>query len=501
MKWRNRPVLYEINTWVWLTDLRARYGQLLTLGDIPAREWDALATLHIDAVWFMGVWERSAASAGISNASPAQQDEFHHALPDYYSQDNIGSAYSIQNYRVAEFLGGPAGLARAREELAARGILLILDFVPNHVAPDHAWVTEHPEYFIRGTNDDLARAPQEFFDAGSLPNGKLLPDGQHHIIANGRDPHFAPWRDTAQLNAFDANLRTAALETVLNIAAQCDGMRCDVAMLLLNDIFARTWGELAGLPPATEYWSELIPQIKAKFPDVLFIAEAYWDLEYTLITQGFDYCYDKRLYDRVARDNAASVHTHLLARIDYQDHLMRFIENHDELRAAATLAPPKERAAAVIIATLPGAKLFHEGQFEGRKIRVPVFLARRAPEPRDYELESFYRKLLSAIDSDLFHAGEWRLCEPYGWSDNASFQNILAWSWQFGNQRALIVVNLANQRSQALVRLAWDDLGGRVWRLSDTLNGDLFLRDGNQLSQAGLYVDLDGYRFHFLNFE
>ncbi len=489
MQWQRRPVIYEINTCVWLHDLGERYQQTITLGNVPTQEWDALGALRVDAVWFMGVWERSPASAQISNANAAQQVEFRHALADFQPDDNIGSAYSVRAYTVAAALGGPEGLARARAELAARGLRVILDFVPNHVAPDHAWTTEHPEYFVRGAVNDLARAPEEFIERGGA------------IIANGRDPYFAPWRDVAQLNAFDDGLRAAAVATVQNIAAQCDGVRCDMAMLLLNEVFARTWGARAGAVPTTEYWNELIPAVKAQFPDFLFLAEAYWDLEFELMQRGFDYCYDKRLYDRLAHENAASVRGHLLGELDYQDRLVRFIENHDEARAAATFAPMQERAAAVIIATLPGAKLLYDGQLDGRKIKTPVFMRRRAPEPHNYELDMFYRALLKTVHADLFHAGEWRMCAVQGWSDNASNQNLLAWSWRHAARRMLIVINYSNRRSQGMVQALWDDLNGRVWRLSDALNGEVFLRDGAQMNQAGLFVDLDAWRFHFLEFE
>ena len=259
---------------------------------------------------------------------------------------------------------------------------LILDYVPNHVAPDHPWALEHPEYFIQGTAEDQEREPAAFLQVGEK------------IIACGRDPYFPAWPDVLQLNAFNPGLRQAAIETVTEIASQCDGMRCDMAMLLMNQIFERTWGERAGSRPAAEYWPELIGAVKRKHPTVKFIAEAYWDLEWELQLHGFDYCYDKRLYDRLEHDAAESVRLHLCADLAYQEKLVRFIENHDEPRAAMTFYPPKHLAAALMVTTLPGARLLHEGQFEGRKVRLPVFLARRPDEPVDEALQIYYRKLL-----------------------------------------------------------------------------------------------------------
>src|SRR2546423_1503492 len=266
--WPQRPVIYEVNTWVWLSELSRSYQRPITLQSVPAEQWDALALPGVDAGWLMGVWERSPAGMRIANENANLQADFRAALPNYTSIDNVGSAYCVRRYVVDEHLGGPAGLAAARQMLAQRGLRLILDFVPNHVAPDSPWVFDHPEYFIQGTREDLVQAPNSFFAAGSM------------VIANGRDPNFAAWPDVAQLNAFNPDLRRAVVETVNSIAEQCDGMRCDMAMLLLNDVFERTWGGRAGVLPPDEYWHEVISATRLQHPNVLFVAEAYWDLEW-----------------------------------------------------------------------------------------------------------------------------------------------------------------------------------------------------------------------------
>jgi hypothetical protein len=487
--WPNKhPLIYEINTWVWLQELGQAQGRPVTLADVPGTEWDALAALRPDAVWFMGVWERSPAGMAVSMNNAGLLADFQRALPDFAAADNVGSPYCVRRYVVDEQLGGPAGLASARQQLAQRGIRLILDYVPNHVAPDHPWVVEQPEYFIQGTVDDLAREPAAFLKVNE------------HIIACGKDPYFPAWPDVLQLNAFQPGLRQAALETVADIASQCDGMRCDMAMLLLNSIFEHTWGERAGAGPEREYWSELIEQVKQRQPEVIFIAEAYWDLEWELQQQGFDYCYDKRLYDRLEHDNAESVRLHLLADLAYQEKLLRFIENHDEPRAAATFSPEQERAAAVVATTLPGARLLHEGQLEGRKVRLPVFLGRRPPEPVDDPLRAFYQKLLPAIQIEAIREGDWQLCERDGWPDNQSCQNLVAWCWRKNEEYCLIVVNLSPQRSQALVKAPWPEVAGRRWGLHDLLSGESFERNGSEMFQPGLYVDLAAWSSHFLKF-
>jgi glycosidase len=477
--------LYEINTWVWLNELGRKYQMSLDLGSVPAAEWDSLAQLGFDAVWLMGVWERSPAGIAIANRNGGLLEDFHRALPDFRPEDNVGSPYCVRGYQVDQQLGGPKGLAKARKELAKRGMRLVLDFVPNHVATDHPWIYDHPEYFISGTADDVKRDPSSYLVIGK------------NIFACGRDPYFPAWPDVVQLNAFHPGLRQAVVETVSDIAFQCDGVRCDMAMLLLNTIFERTWKERAGAQPATEYWDEVIAPTQKAYPSFLFMAEAYWDLEWELQRHGFDFCYDKRLYDRLCHENAASIRQHLAADLGYQGKLLRFLENHDEPRAAAAFPAAKERAAAVAFATLPGARLFHEGQFAGRKIRLPVFLGRLPQEPEDDGLRSFYQNLVQSLAKSVLRDGEWNLCQLSGWPANQTCQNLLAWAWHKGQEKYLIVVNFSDSPAQGRVRVPWPELSGRAWRLSDALSRARYDRDGQEMSNPGLYVELSPWNYHF----
>jgi hypothetical protein len=489
LAWPRFPSLYEINTWVWLGELSRKQKTRVDLSSVPASEWDAIAAYGFDAVWLMGVWERSPESIAIANRNPELLASFRLALPDYRPEDNVGSPYSVRSYVVDEHLGGPSGLAVARQELAKRGVRLVLDFVPNHVAPDHPWATDHPEYFIHGTSEDVKSHPAAYLEA---PCG---------YCACGRDPYFPPWPDVLQLNAFDLQLRRAVIATVSKIAEQCDGIRCDMAMLMLNSVFEGTWGAQAGQPPKSEYWTDVISAVKAGHKNFLFIAEAYWNLEWQLQQLGFDFCYDKTLYDRLQHDNAESVRLHLCADAAYQNKLLRFIENHDEQRAAVVFPGAKLRAAAVTTATLSGARLFHEGQLEGRRIKLPVFLARRPDEPVDEDLLAFYKRLLKITDDPVFREGQWTLCERSGWPDNQSFQNVVAWAWRKDDQRYVVAVNLSEWQSQAQVRMPWADVGGTLWNLIELLSETTYPRGGDELLSPGLYLDLGPWGcqiFHFL---
>jgi hypothetical protein len=469
-----RPTVYEINTAVWLRRLGCR------LADVPAREWDALAALPVDAVWLMGVWKRSPAGLEIALAEPS--------LGLAPGDDVIGSPYCVGDYVVDERFGGPDGLTAARAQLAARGLALILDYVPNHVAPDHPWAASRPDCLLTATEEELAADPAAFLRTGA------------GVVARGRDPYFPPWPDVVQLNAFSPALRDAAAETLIAIGGQCDGVRCDMAMLMTNEVFSRTWGARAGAPPPVDYWPQLIPRAKAALPDMLFVAEAYWDMEWTLQQQGFDLCYDKRLYDRLAHESAEAVRGHLRADADYQERLIRFIENHDEPRAAATFGPGRARAAAVAMSTLQGARLYHDGQFDGLRAHIPVFVDRGPDEPRDDDLHAFYERLLRAVADSGLRDGRWQLCDCTGWPDNDSNRNLVAWCWATADARHLVVVNLSPAQAQAQIRLPWTDLAGRDWALTDRLDGRRFERPGDAMSADGLYVGLDPWGSHFLAF-
>jgi hypothetical protein len=301
------------------------------------------------------------------------------------------------------------------------------------------------------------------------------------------------------LNAFNPDMRKAAIGTVLSIADQCDGMRCDMAMLLLNRVFERTWGARAGSVPQTEYWRELIGTVRERYQNVLFMAEAYWDLEWELQQQGFDFCYDKRLYDRLEHDSAEQVRLHLGAESHYQERLVRFIENHDEPRAAAAFSSSKARAAAVTVSTLPGAVLFHEGQFEGRRARLPVFLRRRPREPADQSVVEFYGKLLGLLRGGDFKSGRWQLCERTGWPDNQSHLNLVAWCWTCKDTRHLVVINLSDRPSQGRVLIP-PAIDGGMLPMSDELSGIAYERHSGEIREAGLYVDLGPWAYHVLKF-
>jgi glycosidase len=468
-----------------LSELEAALGREATLDDIPDAELDQLAADGFDLVWFLGVWQTGEAARCVSRTKPEWHAEYRRVLPDFREDDVCGSCFAVRDYRVHEDFGGDEALARLRRRLKRRGLRLLLDFVPNHVAPDHPWVREHPEFFVPGTEPQLAAEPRNYCRLDTWHGPRVL--------AYGRDPYFDGWPDTLQLNYGNPDLQGAMLAELRRIARQCDGVRCDMAMLVLPEVFEKTWGI-----SARPFWPAATRAVRDELPGFLFLAEVYWDLEWTLQQQGFDYTYDKRLYDRLEAGLARPVREHLCAGLDFQDHLVRFLENHDEPRAAATFEPEVHRAAAVVTFLTPGLRFFHQGQREGRRVRISVHLGRGPSEATDAGIAAFYDRLVECLKDPAFRDGEWQRVEcRSAWDGNETWDSFVAFAWTDpGERRRLVAVNYAGHRSQCYVAMPWPDLDGRTWRLQDLTGPAVHDRPGGDLTCRGLYLDMPAWGCH-----
>jgi hypothetical protein len=484
------PSLYQINTRVWLTELSRKLGRAATLDDVPDTDLDRLAELGFDWIWFLSVWQTGLAGQRVSRANPEWRKEFQETLPDLREEDIAGSGFAITAYAVPADLGGDAALARLRKRLAKRGLKLMLDFVPNHMALDHPWVEDHPEYFVAGTEDLLGREPQNYIRI-KRKKGDL-------VLAYGRDPYFSGWPDTLQLDYGNPRLQEAMINELLKISGQCDAVRCDMAMLLLPEVFERTWGRRPEL-----FWPRATKKVRDQHPDFCFMAEVYWDLEWTLQQQGFDYTYDKRLYDRLREGHARPVREHLHAELDYQNRLARFLENHDEPRASASFDPLVHRAAAVITYFIPGLRFFHQGQFEGRMKRISPHLVRAPEESPNQKIEEFYDHLLAILRKPVVKNGEWQSLDGQAaWDGNGSWDSFVAHSWlRSGGERMLIAVNYAPHSSQCYLTLPFPEIKNHSVRLKDLLSPADYVRDGNELLERGLYLDLQPWSYHVFDLE
>ncbi len=486
------PVLYQINTRVLLAGISARFGRQASLDDIPDAALHGVAELGFDWVWFLGVWQTGAAGRAISRSNPAWQDGYRHALADLRPEDISGSPYAISDYRADAAFGGNEALERLRRRVNAAGLRLMLDFVPNHLAPDHDWVASRPSLFMHGTEADLASHPQDWLRIGEAGDAGSI------VLAHGRDPYFPGWVDTVQLDYANPETRSAMGEVLLDLAGRCDGLRCDMAMLLLPEVFRQTWSDSLRGRPVAGFWPDIIPRLRARHPGFCLMAEVYWGRDREMIEQGFDFAYDKSLYDALVAGDGPLVRDLLAADPDWQGHLARFLENHDEPRAASTLPLPRHKAAAVLSFAAPGLRLLHQGQLEGARVHIPIHLNRGPVEDIDIAVHEFYLDLLSVLRDPVLRNGSYQpVAADPAWDGNPSHRAFTAaiWSDESG-PRLLCVVNYGDSRGQCRVRLSHPRLAGQLVSLSDRLGPEHYARDGGALAGEGLYLDLPGWGYN-----
>ncbi|MFA7228082.1 MAG: alpha-amylase family glycosyl hydrolase [Melioribacteraceae bacterium] len=488
------PSIYEINTRVWLK----RFDQGLikaSLNDIPNSYWNGLVEKGIDYIWLMGIWK---ISDSIIEKYCFENDlvkNYRRALKDWKKEDVIGSPFAVRDYEINPALGDKRSLLELKSVLNKKGIKLILDFVPNHFSAENDLLKSDPEIFLSVDKKYYETDPHTFYKPFV---------NEEKYFAHGRDPFFPAWQDTVQVNFFSQYAREYLTKILFELIKVCDGIRCDMAMLALNNVFQNTWGGVLSNngheKPATEFWTSAIAEIKNERPDFLFIAEAYWDLEWDLQQMGFDYTYDKKLTDRLKSARPSEIKEHLYADIHFQNKLMRFIENHDEERALTVFGKEKSKAAAVISSTIPGLRFYNDGQFEGKKIRLPVQLGREPEELLNENVYEFYNKLLRITSEEIFRQGQWELFEPVNsWGSNTTFKNILAWQWSRQNEKRIIAVNYSESTSTCRLKL---DVRGfqEEFVMRDLLNDQTYTRSAEEIYHSGLFIELKPYQSHIFAF-
>ena len=481
MKLPPHPLMLQVNARQLLraeSDRQQRPVTLASIHDDTIAEWRAR---RFDAVWLMGVWRTGEIGRQLSASLPSFTAGHAEVLPDWTEADVCGSPFAVVEYSAAPEFGGDGELAVFRQRLREAGIALVLDFVPNHTARDNPWVDDRPALYIEGSEHDLSAQPMNY----------ARHDGR--ILAFGRDPYFAGWADTFQLDYRKPATRRHMVDVLLGIADKCDAVRCDVSMLLLRDRFLQTWGGEWQPGDAEDFWAAAIDAVRGRHPGFAFIAEVYWGLEDALQLLGFDFTYDKDLYDHLVHRSLGAVRGRLLADAPDRRHSLHFLENHDEQRAAAALPDPAyRRAAAVLTLALPGARLVHDGQVEGRRMRHSVHLRRRFDEPADGDEVAFFARLFQALGESTVGRGTWI---PVGgratWAAEQTFDNLFAVLWEEEDgRRDLVVVNLSAADSEANLPLRRPGMAGRWWLLQDRLSDEQYRRSGDDMIDPGLFVRL-----------
>ena len=456
---------------------------------MPLSEWERLRGLGFDLIYLMGVWKRSPAGRIFSRGLTSLFSRYDETLPGWTFDDVLGSPFSIQAYEPDPMIGTWDDVHHLKEQLHDLGMRLILDVIPNHTGPDHHWVREHPEYYIRGTLANYRKAPGNYFIAENSSGGA-------EVIAYGRDPYFAPWMDTAQLNYFNPGMRAAMIGQIRRIAEVCDGARCDMAMLMLNDNFHQTWEALLGSTPIPreEFWQEATRAL----PDFVWIAEAYSDSEWALQQLGFKFTYDKRLYDRLRDGFVRDVYLHLKADWDFQIRSVRFLENHDEARAATIFGKSRLPAVAVLASTVPGMHFFNDGQFDGFRTQLVVQLGRTLDETLDPAIRATYERILKIANASEFHGDGWNLLEVRDATDRSG-ADLIAYMWRGQRGVKLVVVNLSNGTATGRIYFSDNVLSAAALKFDDLLNNQSYERQTADLRHWGLFIKLDAFAAHIFD--
>jgi len=482
---RSNPHLIEINTRLWLKQLRVKYSlPEMKLSSVPDDEWQELRHLGFDIIWLVGVWEPSPESERIAREDKALLNDLKNLPPGFGPEAAGSSPYSVHWYRLNEDLGFEWELKALKEKLNSMGMKLMVDLVSNHTAKDNPYIKECPDCFINGSEEDFKAHPDWFFE---------MEDGEKkRYIAYGRDPNFPAWTDSAQLNYFNPATRDRVLSVLMRMADMADGVRCDMVMLTLNEIHETTWGSLLSSRgfkrPKEEFWEGAIRAVKEKHPEFVFLAEVYWGLEWRVQQIGFDYTYDKGTYDRLRFQGPQELRGHLRAEKLYQKRSARFIDNHDEQPSLSAFGKQKAQAAAVVVSTIKGLRFYNDNQLDGIKVRVPLQLKELYERVPDQEIKKFYAKLLKITDHPAFHGGEWALldvrqCDP----ENHSNANILAWSWAQRRTLKVVVINYSADTSCGVVNVSiksdgettaiFEELSDRFFSFkSEELSGGLKLQ-------------------------
>jgi glycosidase len=500
------PMMHEISTRPWLYSLaqsgmtaQCGGGEYVCLKDVPRSEWQRFADMKVEVLWLMGVWQLGEYGPALDKT---HIDNFRGDLPDVQQDDIIGSPYSIQEYKVNADIGTDADLAEVRKVLNSMGVKLMVDFVPNHGAVDSMFAAQNPDVFLQKPADYQGHSDWWINREG-------------HTFAYGRGPYDGPWTDTIQYNYWNPKAVEVLKNVLVSIASKADAIRCDMAHLILNDVFKVSWDNSGVMPgdgfkrPGAEFWQVAISAVRAQYPDTIFLAEAY---NYNLASKpekellqdlGFDYVYDKTVLDKLIAGNLDDLRQYIRSESeDFFSRTAHFVENHDEKRAAFNLHGQQSAFAGSVVAfTLPGMRFSFEGQFEGFSKKLDVQLRRETKESPNADLEKQYHRLLSIVSDDVFHTGKWTFIDT---PTDASSWRVTAWRWSStdGRKKRLIVVNFSDQEAWANVAVAdagngsSDDI-----TITELLSGKAYLRSASKMRSSGLTCGLQPFTAQIFSYD
>ena len=461
------PVLLQINTRVWFNEIKDDYTtnpEKFYLDSLPESVWESFKNRRFDVIYLLGVWQVDKLTEDIFNKKNLKQ-EFDYVFPRWQWNDTCGSPFSINKYAINPNFGNENTLENLKIKLNKIGLKLILDFVPNHFGLQTEYVGTS-NFFIEEEHFTSSTREYSVIDT---PQGKKA-------IYHGKDPYFPPWEDTFQLDYSSRTTTDFMKEQLRAIAKVCDGIRCDMAMLIVNRIIRQVWGNKIRGNLTSEFWFDAIHEIKATNPDFTFIAEVYWDMEEELLNLGFDYCYDKKLYDAIRDQNYGTLEYILSRDRSYHEKTVRFLENHDESRAIEVFNQEKYFLSAIITFTLPGIKFFHQKQFEAYTLKESLFLTKRTQEQENPIIKQYYEILFKILQKLKLKNSKWNNDTDVLKQNIEYGRNIYSWEWKtpVENKKFVVVINFKNQGS--LIKLREDIKEIYFFANTDTITTGKILR-------------------------
>lgn len=478
--------LYEISARPWLYNLTQKYQKpIVRLLDVPDSEWKDIKGWGFDMIFVMGVWQLGNYGLNFDRTNPDLLAHYPQVLPGCTTADIIGSPYAVTNYTCNAPLGTDSDILALKQKLNALGLLLMLDYVPNHTAVDSSWAISNIEYYVRAPKGTGPPYPSDqYYSAG---------------IAYGSAGYGGAWQDTLQINIWNPETRKVRTAEVMHVASLADGIRCDMAYLLLNSVFSQTWGaqlqSWGWAQPSTEWWSDTISVVKSKYPNVTFLAEVYSPYEGQLQSLGFDYTYDKVLRDKLGGGDLTDIRNWIASLTpQYITQSAHYISNHDEQRGPTYFGSWwRSNAAAALLYTLPGLRYYWMWDMEGFSSQVDIHLRREKSEVSVPDVESFYRSLLSITTQPVFRLGTW-VNLNIGGSDSS--WRLIGYRWSYGAERRLCVINFSDTEGWANVVLADAQPGPNnndTIPVTELLTNQVYYRSAASLRSTGLVVGVNSW--------
>ena len=485
--WMPRVVLMAKSTLVWLSQLSKKYERTIDRLDlVPDEELDEMAQRGFTGLWLIGIWERSWASKELKRRSG--------------NPEAAASAYSLNDYDIANELGSWPGMENLKMRCAWRGIRLGSDMVPNHTGIDSRWVIEHPERFLQTkqspfpgytfNGDNLCSRPgvgiylEDHYwdksDAAVVFKRIDFSSGDTRYIFHGNDGTSMPWNDTAQIDFLNPAAREAVIATIVGVCKQFPIVRFDAAMTLAKKHIQRLWypepgrgGDIAGRAEhalsraefdkrmPNEFWREVVDRCAVEAPDTLLLAEAFWMMEgYFVRTLGMHRVYNSAFMNMLKNEENAKYRATIKNTLEFDPEILKrfvnFMNNPDEDTAVAQFGKgDKYFGVCTLMSTMPGLPMFGHGQLEGFEERYGMEYRRAyKDEIPDHQLiERHEREIFPLLKKRRLFSGsaDFALYDFFVHGGVVN-ENIFAYSNRLGDERVLVLYNNNFERGSGWIR-------------------------------------------------